>query len=287
MVKLIEEDVQTKEVFDWKGVHLLHFRASSCSQKTRIFMNLKGIEWESHLIDRPKGENFTPWDRGINPRGLVPTLVIDGEVHIESNDIMTELDVRFPDRKLIPAGQESRVGELLHHEDELHLDLRTITFRYTQPRGKAPKSAESLSNYRDFGSGTVGGEWDSHKDREIDFWETAAREGLTDDAIRTSAARFRETLSENDQILSRQKYLMGDDLTVLDIAWFVYTFRLIRCGYPMERLHPHVFEWFTQLREMPEIASEIGVPPEVQKAVEENHRRQQEEGSTLVDVTGY
>jgi glutathione S-transferase len=287
MVKLIEKDVQTKEVFDWKGVHLLHFSASSCSQKIRIFMNLKGIEWESHLIDLPKGENFTPWYLGINPRGLVPTMVIDGEVHIESNDIMTELDFRFPDRNLIPAGQESRVGELLHHEDELHLDLRTITFRYTQPRGKAPKSAESLSNYRDFGSGTVGGERDSHKDREIDFWETAAREGLTDDAIRTSAARFRETLSENDEILSRQKYLMGDDLTVLDIAWFVYTFRLIRCGYPMERLHPHVFEWFTQLREMPEIASEIRVPPEVQKAVEENHRRQQEEGSTLVDVTCY
>jgi len=250
-------------------------------------MNLKGIEWESHLIDLPKGENFTPWYLGINPRGLVPTMVLDGEVHIESNDIMTELDARFPERKLIPAGQEGRVVELLHHEDDLHLDLRTITFRYTQPRGKAPKSEESLTNYRDFGSGTVGGERDNHKDREIDFWETAAREGLTDDAIRTSAARFREALSKNDEILSRQKYLMGDDLTVLDIAWFVYTFRLIRCGYPMERLHPHVFEWFTRLREMPEIASEIGVPPEVQKAVEENHRRQQEEGSTLVDVTGY
>jgi len=38
------------------------------------------------------GENFTDWYLGINPRGLVPTLVADGEVHIESNDIITLLE---------------------------------------------------------------------------------------------------------------------------------------------------------------------------------------------------
>ena len=51
MVQLVDSDIRTREVLDWKGVHVLHFMGSSCSQKLRIFLNLKGIKWESHLVD--------------------------------------------------------------------------------------------------------------------------------------------------------------------------------------------------------------------------------------------
>ena len=44
MVKLYEKDIKTKEVKGWKGAHLLHFASSSCSQKVRIVLNLKGID---------------------------------------------------------------------------------------------------------------------------------------------------------------------------------------------------------------------------------------------------
>ena len=140
MVQLIESDIQTKEVLDWKGLHLFHFASSSCSQKTRVSLNLKNINWHSHLVDLGASENCTEYYLGINPRGLVPTLVHDGEVHIESNDILTLLDERFPNVRLIPSGMEDQVAVLLHHEDDLHLDLRTLTFRFTQPRGKEPRS---------------------------------------------------------------------------------------------------------------------------------------------------
>ena len=53
MVQLVDSDIKTREVLDWKGVHVLHFAGSSCSQKLRIFLNLKGIAWESHPIDLP------------------------------------------------------------------------------------------------------------------------------------------------------------------------------------------------------------------------------------------
>ena len=36
-----------------------------------------------------------PWFLGINPRGLVPVLVHDGAVHIESNDIIQYLDKKY------------------------------------------------------------------------------------------------------------------------------------------------------------------------------------------------
>jgi glutathione S-transferase len=112
MVQLATSDIQTREVLDWKGVHLFHFKSSSCSQKTRIVLNLKQAEWTSHEIDLSRQENFEPWYLGINPRGLVPALVIDGEVHIESNDIITLLDARLPGVKLIPEGQETRTSDM-------------------------------------------------------------------------------------------------------------------------------------------------------------------------------
>ena len=41
MVQLIDSDIKTREVLDWRGVHVLHFAGSSCSQKLRIFLNAK------------------------------------------------------------------------------------------------------------------------------------------------------------------------------------------------------------------------------------------------------
>ena len=286
MVQLLESDILTKEVLDWTGVHLFHFEGSSCSQKARVFMNLKGIEWESHPINLGTGENYSEYYLGINPRGLVPTLVQDGEVHIESNDILILLDDRFPENKLIPDGMENKMAELLRHEDDLHLDLRTITFRFTQPRGKEPRSRDTLQNYRDRGTGRVRGEKDAHKDVELKFWETAANVGITDDAVRVSAVRFKDTLNGLANQLERTRYLFGNDLTVLDIAWVIYVNRLVRCGYPLERLHPKVDEWFWPLRERPEFAQELNVSPALQKAVDENHAQQRREGKTLVDVAG-
>ena len=284
MVQLLENDILTKEVLDWTGVHLFHFIGSSCSQKARVFMNVKGIEWESHPINLGNGENYSEYYLGINPRGLVPTLVLDGEVHIESNDILTLLDGRFPDNKLIPRGMENKMAELLHHEDDLHMDLRTITFRFTQPRGKEPRSKDTLENYRNRGTGTVRGEKDAHKDVELNFWETAASTGITDEAVRLSASKFKETLDGLADRLVQSKYLFGDDITILDVAWVIYVNRLVRCGYPLERLHPTINEWFWPLRNRPDFDQELQVSPEMQKAVDDHHAQQKKEGRTLVDV---
>ena len=50
---------------------------------------------------------------------------------------------------------------------------------------------------------------------------------------------------------------MGESLSVLDIAWFIYAFRLSLGGYPLKRLHPRVDAWMEKLRARPEFAKEI------------------------------
>lgn len=102
MVELAASDVLTKEVLQWQGLHLFHFIGSSCSQKLRIYAGLKNIDLTLHHINLVKRENQTDWYMGINPRGLVPTLIDDGKVIIESNDIITYLEKKFPAPELIP-----------------------------------------------------------------------------------------------------------------------------------------------------------------------------------------
>ena len=97
MVKLADEDIKTREVLDWKGLHVFHFIFSSCSQKLRIFLSLKGIDYESHEVDLMTNENLSDYFLGINPRGLLPVIVHDGDVHIESNDILTYLESVYPE----------------------------------------------------------------------------------------------------------------------------------------------------------------------------------------------
>ena len=52
MVQLVDADIKTREVLAWQGVHVFHFFLSSCSQKLRIFLNLKGVDWQPHPIER-------------------------------------------------------------------------------------------------------------------------------------------------------------------------------------------------------------------------------------------
>jgi len=286
MVQLVDSDIRTRDVLGWKGVHVLHYSGSSCSQKLRIFLNLKGIAWESHVIDLHANENFQPWFLGINPRGLVPVLVHDGAVHIESNDIIGYLEKTFPQPRLIPAGHENEVAALLRHEDDLHLDLRTLSFRFVFAPPGPPKPAEALQSYAANGAGTVQGAADREKAIQIEFWERAAREGFTDQAARASAQKFRAEFDALDRRLAAQPYLMGDALSVLDIAWFVYANRLALGGYPLARLHPRVNAWVETLRARPEFSKEVAMPPEAVQRLDATRRAHAQAGKSLEQVAG-
>ncbi len=287
MVQLVDSDIKTREVLDWKGIHVLHFMGSSCSQKLRVFLNLKGIAWQAHPIDLPGNENFQPWFLGINPRGLVPVLIHDGAVHIESNDIIAHLEQTFPTPKLIPAGYENEIAALLKHEDDLHLDLRTLSFRFVFAPPGPPKSSDALKSYAANGSGTVRGTIDRDKQIQIEFWERAAKEGFTDERVRTSARRFRTEFDAMDQKLAQRPYLMGDTLSVLDIAWLIYAHRLSLAGYPFERLHPYVFAWKEQLASRPEFSKEIGLLRHSKDQLDAIHLAQERTGNTLESVAGF
>ena len=286
MVQLLESDIRSKEVLDWRGVHLFHAMGSSCSQKVRIFLNLKQIDWTSHLIDLPAKENMSDFYLGVNPRGLVPTLVHNGQVHIESNDILLYLEQAFPEPSLIPVGSRAQVASLLHHEDELHMDLRRLTFRFMLPLKESPKSNEDLDSFERRTPGKVHGEADAAIQHEIDFWRKFGQVGVPDDEARASVQVFFDEFSQLNETLSRQDYLLVEELTLLDVAWFVYVNRLQWCGYPVTRLHPALGRWKAALEAKPEFASEIQLPPAMAQAINAKQAEEASRHQDLVSIGG-
>ena len=243
-MKLLSSDIKTKEILDWKGVHLLNYQFSACSMKTRIYLNLKKIPFTSHQINLSAGENFSEWFQGINPRSLVPVLIHDGEVHIESNDILEYLEGCFKESPLIPENMEEKIKELLKFEDNLHVDIRNITFKFLVPRflnkGKSvqPKAKNKA---------TLNGELDSMDDVNRNFWEQYEKYGITDEDASRSLIRFRTALEDLNDQLEDSPYILGAELSLVDIAWFIYATRIQHANYPLQRLHPNVSGWYERL----------------------------------------
>ncbi|CAK7357243.1 unnamed protein product [Dovyalis caffra] len=82
---------------------LYSYWRSSCSQRVRIALNLKGLEYDYMAVNLLKGEQFNPDFLKLNPLGYVPTLV-DGDIVIaDSLAILMYLEEKYPQHPLLPS----------------------------------------------------------------------------------------------------------------------------------------------------------------------------------------
>ena len=81
---------------------------SSAAYRVRIALKLKGIDYESRAIDLREGAQNSADYLAVNPFGLVPMLVIDGHQLTQSLAILNYLDLRYPNRPMIPAAAAER-----------------------------------------------------------------------------------------------------------------------------------------------------------------------------------
>lgn len=253
---LDHSDIQTKEVLKWKGFNLLHFAGSACSQKLRIFLNLKEIDWISHHIDLIKNKQFDSWYLGINPRGLVPTLVHDGDVHIESNEIMQYIESVNNNVILFPNDHVDEITESLEYEDSLHIDLRILTFRFIVPHKIGRKDLKLLKEKENF-NGTIQGNLDISKQKDIDFWKQHYKNGITDDQVNKSVNNFKVALNLIEKKLCENKFILNNNLSILDVAWFISINRIISAGFPVKNNYPKIFAWFEILSSDKRFSKEV------------------------------
>ena len=90
----------------------LYFAPGACSFVPHSLLETTGAAFEPVLVKLHKGEQQTPEYRAINPRAQVPVLVDGGEVITQILAIVTWLDQRFPDSRLLPHDPLARVRVL-------------------------------------------------------------------------------------------------------------------------------------------------------------------------------
>ena len=84
-------------------VLLYSYWRSSSAYRVRIALNLKGIDYQQKYVHLVKegGEQHQDEYRQVNPLGLVPALVHDGQTIVQSMAIIEYLEEAFPGRPAI------------------------------------------------------------------------------------------------------------------------------------------------------------------------------------------
>ena len=82
----------------------------------------KEIEWTSNLIASVKFDHFRPDYQALNPHSIVPTLIHDGRVLLQSSVIAEYLDEVFPEMRLKPVGTADRaIMRQWVHDEQAYL----------------------------------------------------------------------------------------------------------------------------------------------------------------------
>src|SRR5438132_8255712 len=91
---------------------LYSFFRSGTSHRLRIALNLKGLAYEYKAVDLRTEQHLDANYKAIQPQGLVPALMLDGErgrqVLIQSPAIIEWLEEVHPEPALLPASPEDR-----------------------------------------------------------------------------------------------------------------------------------------------------------------------------------
>ncbi len=228
-----EIEPKDKSLKSLDGLHLWHAPMSSCSQRVRITLTEMGEEFESHIVDLGKNEHATREYQAIHPNGVVPALVEDGSLWIESVDIIQHI---ARDRPELMAAADA---ELLNMADDAQADLKLLTHEFLF-KMNPPPPPEAAAKFQETHENTV------LRQFKLDF---AA--GFDPDRINASIVRTDDGFRILDaRLADGREFLGGDTFSVTDVAWMPNVHRMKLMGWPFEQT-ANLTAWFERVAERP------------------------------------
>jgi len=233
---------KNQEVTELEGLHLYHGGMSNCSMRVRMTLEEKGLPWTSNHLDLRKADNITPEYFGIHPKGLVPTLVHDGVVIIESTDIIDYLDKTFGDPPLRPTNEtdQEKMHEWMRLAADSHIHVKTYMFAKQIGR-KMAKTESELAIYREL--------QDNEELREFHA-ENSSAKGLSDARIAHATEVLRDCFVKLERELGEHEWLVGNLFSLADVTWVPLYVTLNNAGFPLAE-YPNVVRWKDAVRARP------------------------------------
>jgi glutathione S-transferase len=193
-----------------------------------------------------KGDQFAPEYQKLNPKAVVPTLVHDGNVIVESTVINEYLDEIFPVVPLKPNSPVERAEMRVWTkavDENLHPACGEITFaschRHIVRRLSEDKFQAFLNSTPPI---SVTAHWHERK-KEI------VMQGLEAPGLGDAFRLYDGYLTKMEIALAKQSWLAGATFSLADIAVTPYVNRLDMLGMARmwEGKRPRVTEWFNRI----------------------------------------
>lgn len=228
-------------------IELYHNAMSTCSQKVRLPLAEKGVEWVDRPVDLLKNEQKNPEYLKLNPNGVVPTLVHDGRVIIESTIINEYIEDAFDGPSLVPASPADRADMRLWNrlvDERLHtangaLTLATVRRAIQQQRPLAEVMAELNAT--------------------PDPVQRAGRVALFEQGVEApECAKAMDVLAriftKIETRVTGGDWLAGDAYSLADASVTPYVARLEQIGMEWlwtDGLYPALGKWYTRIKARP------------------------------------
>jgi glutathione S-transferase len=247
-----------------RGVHLFGFDGAPCSQRVSFALAEKGllrgatVPWASEGPDaltaragtytfRPvslvRQEHLSAAYAAIQPNMVVPALVHDSALHIESMDIIDYLDARWLANPLTPteSARARLCEELVDLGKSLHVSVRYVSFRWgLKGLGKIDAAhEEELRRLERAGS----------PEQLVQFYTRFNRDQIDAEAYLGHLRALESGWGAQDARLAAdgRPFLTGETFTKADIIWSIKVLRILECGYPFATQFPALHSWFRRV----------------------------------------
>jgi glutathione S-transferase len=232
------------------ALDLYHHGSSACAAKVRFALAEKRLDWTSHYVDILRGEQFAPEYLALNPKAVVPTLVHDGAVIVESTVICEYLEEMFADWPIYPRSPLERARVRVWTkavDEELHPACSAITYivshRHTILRAGGAGSFEEFAA-RGASEGMAA---------RLTKWQWISH-GLEAPGAADKIRLYDAYLHKMERALGESEWLVGSSFSMADIALTPYVNRLAALAmtglWENGRL-PRVEQWFERVRARP------------------------------------
>jgi len=252
-----------------EGLHLFHYDAAPCAQRVRFALHEKGLvrgrevkfdaddpascigeegAWVSRRVSLVKKDHLSKAYAQIQPNLVVPALVHEGELHIESMDIVEYLDDTFGGTPLVPKHDPQLMADAQALTDlgkALHRSVRFVTFRWGL-RGLGRLSNKEEQQLRKLLKDSEDGE------NLVTFYEGYDKKEIPESIYLDHLRRLDSAFQQHEHRLQDGRtFLSGEELTMADIIWAMKTLRLIECDYPFTDLFPAYAAWYQRIAQRP------------------------------------
>lgn len=221
---------------------LYHADYSTCSQKVRIALAEKAIPYKSKIINFRKDEQLSKEYLAINPNGVVPSLIDNDSVIIDSSCILEYLDESFPEHSLSPESPlgKARMRAWLRYMEEVPTKAIRIpsfdqVFLPMLRMIKSKQGFETMRNKRTLRRG---------------FYSNMNQgKGFDQIKVQDSVFQLRDTVLRMESALKTNKWILGDTFSLVDASLFPLVDRAADLGMTfLWNDQPEVIDWIKRLQ---------------------------------------